>query len=1760
MGETVETAIYKLRVDDGGTPEQAAAGLDRLAASEDRVTVSTEKVTRATRTQSDAMSRMLARLDPRIRAEQQLQSALAQVNRFEEEGIGTVAQRSQAMTAATRRYEESIRRIKGSKAEGTFLGAANAAKLSTFQMQNMAFQMNDIGVMLASGQSPFVLLMQQGMQIAQIFGPGVGVAAAMKATGAALVSFVTNPLTLAVVGIAAAAGAVSLLFDAVGSGGKGAEQALERHAELVKRIKDRYGETDDAAKRYLETLDDLQFDRRSVLGDLNKQLAGEFTSIRATLDDFRSFQADIFSNGPLTTAIDGMVESMREGRFDVIAFNAELKEVANSDPTNSALQGMVKWMLEITAEATKAASAVRGLNTSIISSMDVAGRLASSSALAQQDMANYAKFVNETAVTLERLNEAHAAEIAAIGAKSPAQKAAAAAEAERISLIGQEITQEEKALRIAQAGAKARAQAEYELSEALRQRVAGMDESVAVAELEFQTLGKSAGEVARLTTAFQLLAAAKRAAIESGTVVSEEEVAKIMDTADAIAALTDRLTKLKIARDIAYERGLIGLTDKDSAIATRLRDIYGDDIPAALGSAEAAALRFNDRLKEIADVSKSMRDSLQSAIEGVFTGGIKSAGEFLDSITKGIAAAAAKLIASRFTDKLFGGSLAPVDAAGMQVATALGGAATKVTTAAPALANAAASLERAAGSLTTAGGGIGAGLSSGVGVGGSALSAANFNVRAAAAAIKSIESLGSGGYSALGRVIANGDRAYGAYQVMGNNISAWTKAALGYSMTNQQFLASAEAQDKVFAHQFGLLVNKFGNVSDAASAWFTGQPLSVGGNRADINGMTGNTYVDRFNKAYVGGAANDNAAPASIDIASVGGATVNSPADLGGLGGGSETAGAFKKLHGVLSSPMFQQGLAGFSLGYQSRSPLVGGLGGAATGFMAGGPIGALVGGGAGILGGIFGKSRAEREAAEAAKAAWEAMAGQVRAFKSELNGGGGSLADAIDTNRAKFETFKQAAEEAGKGVGNLEEDLKAFERSLKREFRSTFDGTLAALRSGAGLSGGFAQGIKDAQTLSEELLNFVKDAKTAFGSGKEVRQAKRAARDAALDVLNGGADEGSYTAEFNRLQGAATVLKKALKDLGMTSKEAGKAVRTELNQALVSLRNDFAGDLIAKINDASGLGYNNDVADLIAERVKLLEDAATIGADPTLVQQYFKAQAQEIVNSAELTGAAFDDLIATFPQLTGVVHQFVESAEADARALQESINSTGLSITEYLAGILGGSQSTLSPVDRLSAAQSTFDSQIALAQGGDLGAQQSITRYAEDLRSAARDFYASGTGYQAIFDQITQDLLNLPAVQGADDPVVVELRATLAGILEGLDLQTASLAAAIETGNASAVADALLPLFEELDVGGLTFTEMKAALGPIATDAQLKAVFSEIDINGNGTISKLESILASNNTTRSVLQTAILSGPAAIATALAPSFDAIDLDVSGGITFAEMKAALGGLASDAQLQAVIAALDSNGDGQISQLELIKQATQSTNSLSGSINSSSYSTATNTGKQIVELAGTDGVKKWAKSTALVTKAFAEQTVGWLPVISARLYEIADFTASGKEKPVGGEDKSFYKQAEKGKVKLNPGQNPFQFSFAHGGIIPGYADGGVVANGIYNRDSVLARYADGGAVMLAGGEGVINASATSMIGPNVIDLINATGRLPASNDSGKYFADQNRVLMAGFNASVRTMEVGFRMLADRLDAIERRERIEASREPRRKASA
>ncbi|MEI9995089.1 MAG: phage tail length tape measure family protein [Rhizomicrobium sp.] len=152
--------------------------------------------------------------------------------------------------AASKRYEQEIEAIEAAQragaftAEGSYIRAiehANASyaasaaplatmagktKLSASEMTNLSYQLNDVASGLAMGQSPFMILTQQGGQFVQIMQQsGVGPVGIIKQVGGLIGSFIT-PAVLAggaLLGVGAAVAYIA--YEAI-SNGKAMESAL----------------------------------------------------------------------------------------------------------------------------------------------------------------------------------------------------------------------------------------------------------------------------------------------------------------------------------------------------------------------------------------------------------------------------------------------------------------------------------------------------------------------------------------------------------------------------------------------------------------------------------------------------------------------------------------------------------------------------------------------------------------------------------------------------------------------------------------------------------------------------------------------------------------------------------------------------------------------------------------------------------------------------------------------------------------------------------------------------------------------------------------------------------------------------------------------------------------------------------------------------------------------------------------------------------------------------------------------------------------------------------------------------------------------------------------------------------------------------------------------------------------------------------------------------------------------------------------------
>lgn len=144
-------------------------------------------------------------------------------------------------------------------------GARAAAAMggAGFATGNLAAQLNDIGVMLASGQSPLILAIQQGSQINQIFAglSGPQVLGALKSAFLSLI----NPISLVTIGTIAAGAALFQYVTSLNTDGRESTEVIKEQNDLIRRVAENWGDAVPSLKAYVDELD-----RAAETSDLNQ--------------------------------------------------------------------------------------------------------------------------------------------------------------------------------------------------------------------------------------------------------------------------------------------------------------------------------------------------------------------------------------------------------------------------------------------------------------------------------------------------------------------------------------------------------------------------------------------------------------------------------------------------------------------------------------------------------------------------------------------------------------------------------------------------------------------------------------------------------------------------------------------------------------------------------------------------------------------------------------------------------------------------------------------------------------------------------------------------------------------------------------------------------------------------------------------------------------------------------------------------------------------------------------------------------------------------------------------------------------------------------------------------------------------------------------------------------------------------------------------------------------------------------------------------
>lgn len=156
--------------------------------------------------------------------------------------------------------------------------------------------------------------------------------------------------------------------------------------------------------------------------------------------------------------------------------------------------------------------------------------------------------------------------------------------------------------------------------------VTSINKHIAALKADAEAVGQSVGEHARLRTEAQLLEAAQ----QKGAKATDDQKEKIKALGQAAADAATALERARVASEIKFDKQTAFLSSDDVQIAQRLRGLYGDDVPAALASSEAAAMRVNIAMKGL---GSALENDLGSGLTDIATGAKSLKDGFSDMTT-----------------------------------------------------------------------------------------------------------------------------------------------------------------------------------------------------------------------------------------------------------------------------------------------------------------------------------------------------------------------------------------------------------------------------------------------------------------------------------------------------------------------------------------------------------------------------------------------------------------------------------------------------------------------------------------------------------------------------------------------------------------------------------------------------------------------------------------------------------------------------------------------------------------------------------------------------------------------------------------------------------------------------------------------------------------------------------------------------------------------------------------------------------------------
>lgn len=265
---------------------------------------------------NDDTARLLVSIEATQRRFEKQMAAIAKSGGDTAGGIEKRFQRSNDNVA--RGFQTSGKKVEQS------LGAQRAA------VSNLSFQLNDIAMGLASGASPFTIMVQQGSQVAQVFnGSGGGLVGAVKTLGGALAQ-VVNPVSLASYALIGLTGVAVQYITTLSTGVPDVDEFLKEHGEVIKSFEAAWGVAEKGAKQYTDAARQIEL----------QKLRDEFGSTQQAIDALAGSLRDEILSGETAKILGGSTKSVSDFSRALLLLEQDIPDFRQFSIEMAAIAGM----------------------------------------------------------------------------------------------------------------------------------------------------------------------------------------------------------------------------------------------------------------------------------------------------------------------------------------------------------------------------------------------------------------------------------------------------------------------------------------------------------------------------------------------------------------------------------------------------------------------------------------------------------------------------------------------------------------------------------------------------------------------------------------------------------------------------------------------------------------------------------------------------------------------------------------------------------------------------------------------------------------------------------------------------------------------------------------------------------------------------------------------------------------------------------------------------------------------------------------------------------------------------------------------------------------------------------------------------------------------------------------------------------------------------------------------------------------------------